>query len=165
MRTIKLNRNKIYLIGVTTIFVFVIINRINFIVGSKFTTGQVIKTKSWSTRTVRDGGTSYTAPIVKFVDQNYEITFQGKTNDYLKPGEFVKVIYKADDQSNAVIFSFIDFLLPSLLYSLIPLLLLSAATFSFIESTDIVEINLKKSIKITITKENTSSKSTEVKKQ
>jgi hypothetical protein len=159
MRTIRLNRNKIYLIGVVTILLFVIINRINFIIGSKFTIGQVIKTKSWSTRNWRGGSSYYTAPVVKFNDQHYEITFQGEGNEDLKPGEFVKVIYKSDDQSNAKIFNFIDFVLPPLLYSLIPFLLLSAATFSFIESTDFVEINLEKLYKLTIRKEKSSRQS------
>lgn len=163
MKTIRLNRTKIYLIGVATILVFVVINRVNFIIGSKFTVGQVIKIKSWSTRNYRGGGSYYTAPIVKFTDHMNEMTFQGETNEDLKPGEFVKVIYKSDDQSDAKIFSFIDFMLPPLLYSLIPLLLLSAATFSFIESTDLVELNIEKMYKLTIRKEKISNNSRELK--
>jgi hypothetical protein len=158
MKTIKLNRNKVYIIGVAAILAFVAINRLNYIIGSKFATGKVINTHKWSTRTWRGGGSNFTAPIIRFRDGDYEITFTGETNDELTPDETVKVIYKADDPTEAEVFDFTGFLLPSLLYSLIPLLLLSAAAFSFIDAKEIVVIHVEKMYKLSFNKEKNSGK-------
>ena len=149
MNGIKLNRNKIYLIGIFIIAVFIAINRYNYISESKFAAGKVTSIRTWYA--IRGG--SYSAPIIRFTADNYIITFQGVTNVELAPGDIVKVIYKKGDETKAEVFSFTGFLLPTLLYSLIPFMLLTAAAYSFLDASDLIVISLKSIYKTTVNKE------------
>jgi hypothetical protein len=155
MKTVKLSRNKIYLIGVTVILLFVIINRANFIYGSKFTTGKVIRIGKLSIQEYGHVGTSMSVPIIQFFNNSNVITIEGEKNADLTIGEEVKVVYKKDNPESAAVFSFGGFLVPGLLYSLIPLLLISAATFSFLDPSDLIVIDVGKFYSINLKKEKT----------
>jgi hypothetical protein len=143
--TIKLNRNKLFLIGVGIVFIYVLLNRVDYIFGSNITTGEIVRIRSWS-----GNRSSYTAPIVKFSTETNEITFQGTTNMDASEGETVDVIYKANDPTNAEIYSFVGFWLSPLIYCILPLILLTAASFSFLTASDMLIFNIGK--KFTVTK-------------
>lgn len=142
---LKLSRNKIFVIGVALILVFITINRVNFIIGSNFTKGTIIKLQ-----TVR-GSKGYTSivPIVRFVDeQKYLYTFRGEREDSdYKIGEKVTVVYKVKDPSDAAVFSFIGFILSPLIYALLPLLFLAAAVYSFIAKNETVTFSIRGIVK------------------
>ncbi len=143
--TVELNRNKLFLIGVGIVFLYLLLNRVDYIFGSNTTKGEVVRIRSWTGRR-----SSYTAPIVKFSTETDNITFQGTTNMDATVGEMVDVIYKVDDPTNAEIYSFIGFWLSPLIYCILPLILLTAAAFSFLTASDILIFTIGK--KFTITK-------------
>lgn len=152
--TIKLNRNKVFLIGLCIIFVFLLLNRIDYIFGSSTTVGRVISVKEWETHNYsvnRFSNGQYFAPVVLFSIDSTEITFQATTNMDLKSGETVDVIYKTIDPANAEVYSFVGFWLSPLLYCTIPLILLIATTFSFLTRTDVFVVNIGKRFTITKT--------------
>lgn len=136
---IKLNRNKLFLIGLGIIFVFLLLNRIDYIFGSATTVGKVIYVKNWTYRSSR-----FTAPMVQFQTETQEITFQGETNMNLKNGETVDVIYKTNNPTNAEVYSFVGFWLSPLLYCILPLIFLVAIIFSFLTDSDVFVVNIGK---------------------
>lgn len=144
--TITLNRNKVFFIGLGIIFVFLLLNRIDYIFGSTTTVGKVVSVKKWKYRSSR-----FTAPMVKFQTETHEITFQGETNMNLQNGETVDVIYKINNPTNAEIYSFVGFWLSPLLYCILPLIFLVAITFSFLTRTDVFVVNIGKQFTITKT--------------
>ncbi|MGZ4034362.1 MAG: hypothetical protein ACXVPU_09430 [Bacteroidia bacterium] len=134
----KLNRNKIFAIGVIIVLLFITVNRLDFIIGSKFTSGKVIKIHKWEGRR-----SQWFAPVIQFSDDKYIYTFEGETNSDLGVGEEVSVVYKLADPLNARVFSFVGFILSPMIYSLIPFALLAAAVYSFIEPYETVTINMQ----------------------
>lgn len=144
---LKLNRNKIFVIGISIILAFLLINRVYFISQSEITTGEVVRNKSWSSNVVSlrpyQGSGSYSAPVIQFKKDSLEISFQGPTNLEIQDGEHVQVIYKISDPTDAELYSFVGFWFSPLLYCIIPLLFLTAATFSFLNSSDIITIDFK----------------------
>jgi hypothetical protein len=144
--TITLNRNKVFFIGLGIIFIFLLLNRIDYIIGSTTTTGKVQYVRHWTSRSSR-----YTAPVIEFQTEDYEIKFQGETNMPLHAGETVNVIYKIKDPTNAEVYSFIGFWLSPLLYCILPLIFLVAITFSFLTHSDVFVVNIGKRFTITKT--------------
>lgn len=128
---IELNRKKIYLLGVAAIVALLFASRLDFIIGSSFTQGEVLDFES---------GRSVKWPIVEFQHNNYIYTFEGVSNDDLEMNEKVKVIFKQDDPSDARVFSFVGFLLPPLLWSILPLVLWTAAVYSFLTKKTIIQV-------------------------
>lgn len=153
MKTIKLNRNKIYFLSVVIILLFVIINRINFIYESNFAEGKVIQMVNRSSYSTLHGVTAYAVPVIKFRDGYSDITFEGERNADITVSETVKVVYKKDDPEKAEVFSFGGFLAPVLIYALLPLLLISAAVFSFLDSKELIVIDYEKFYKLNFKKE------------
>lgn len=133
-----LNRNKIFGIGVAIIALFITINRVDFLIGSSFAEGKVVKVRKWS----GSRGRSYFAPIVSYSVGANSYTFQGETYSELNVGEEVSVVYK-NDLSVAEVFSFVGFVMTPLIYALLPLLILTAAIYSFIEKNETVAFSIK----------------------
>jgi hypothetical protein len=138
--TFQLNRNRIFFTGFGVILLFLLINRLDHMIGTRITTGQVIGERKWHSYSYREGTTNYTAPLVRFSDGTSLFTFEGITNMEVKGGEKLSVIYKIDDPQQAGIYTFTGFWLSPLIYCLIPLLLLGAAVFSFLTASEYVII-------------------------
>ena len=135
----KLNRNKIFGIGFAIIVLFITINRVDFLIGSTFTKGKVIRFKD-----VPFGrGITTKVPIIQFSARQEIHTFQGEINSELKAGEEIEVVYKLDDPLNANVFSFVGFILTPMIYALLPLLIFAAAIFSFLNKNETVTFSMK----------------------
>ncbi len=135
---IKLNRNNIFLIGLFIIFIYLVLNRVDYIIGSNTTEGEVIKTRNHES-------------IIKFQTDSKEITFHGTTIMTLEIGEKVRVIYKVENPKNAKIYRFSGFWFIPILYCLLPLMVLTAAAFSFLAPSNIIIISYEKR-KLNVTK-------------
>ncbi len=140
--TVKLNRITILLIGISIVIIFLFLNRFDYIIGSTTTIGEVKYIKMWTQGTI--SRTHYTAPIISFNYGSKTITFQAETNMDLEKGEKVNVIYKNKNPQNARIYSFIGFWLAPILYSMIPLLFLTALILSFINKSDEILFSFNK---------------------
>ncbi len=103
------------------------------------TKGRVIGLKSWYMSAKRDE--IYSPPMVRFATDSLLITFQGETNLDYEEGEIVPVIYKTTDPANAHINTFLGLWLAPLLYCLLPLMVLTAVLFSFMNERDILVID------------------------
>lgn len=148
---INLTRMQVFYVSLSMMLLGLLIYKLTFIIGSETTTGEVIKVKSWSTRGRYPG--TYTAPVVKFNTDQYEVTFQGETNMDIKYGDKVDVIYKTDEPTDAFIYSFVGFWLVALMYcSIFYFLLIATAIFSYLKKGESLEININKKMKIHKTK-------------
>ncbi len=138
MPLVKLNRSRLFMTGLIIIFFYLVLNRINFTKDTSLTKGVVIGLKGWSRR-----GPAYSPPMVLFRSRSgEEITFHGETNSAYMEGDTVPVIYKNDDPSNAHINTFTGFWLGPLIYSILPLMILTAVVFSFMNERDFLIIDL-----------------------
>jgi hypothetical protein len=136
---IDLNRSKIFFIGLLIIFIYILLNRVDYIISSNTTEGKVIYKKNW----VAGKGGQYYSSTIKFSVDSKEITFMNTTDMSLELGETVSVIYKVNNPENAQVYSFAGFWLMPIPYCLIPLMILTAAVFSFLTSSDIIILSYK----------------------
>ena len=144
--TLRLSRNQLFLAGTGIILFFIVLNRLVYISGSAITTGKVIGIQYGNSRSnyvyssnrYREG--SYSFPVIQFNADSLRITFSGEHNVDLAAGETVSVIYKKKDPSQAKVYSFSGFWMAPLLYGLLPLLILAAVVFSFLEPKDHIQL-------------------------
>ncbi len=127
-------------------FIYLVLNRVDYMIGSETTTGNVIRIKKWYSRG------SYSAPVINFKTELYNVTFQGETNMDVEVGDKVKVIYKTEYPSDAEVFSFVGFWLAPLLYCLVPLMVLAAAVFTFLEKNTSYNIYVGRGMKFSKSK-------------
>lgn len=153
----KLNRIHILLIGVAVVILYLFLNRLDFIWGSNITSGQVIRFEKWNAKLHTDGNLLYTsdglpfkAPLIEFIHEGQEYTFMGESDVEVKLNEQVQVIYKLSDPKDAEIYSFTGFWLTPIIYSLLPLMIVIAAVFSFLKPNDTIGINFFEDKKIRI---------------
>lgn len=133
---IKLNRKQLFLISLGLVTLSILLFRIDYLIGGKFTSGEVIDIKIWTSGSSRYPGT-YSAPIVRFNTDSAVITFQGETNVSASVGEKVSVIYQPNDSEKNLVFSFFGFWFTPILWHIIPyILLIGPAIFSFVKKDD-----------------------------
>ena len=143
--TVNLNRDKIFFIGVAIIILYLFLNRLDFIINSRFTNGQVVDTRYWSSGG-RSGG-SFSAPIIQFELDSFIYKFQGETNTNLENGLQVRVVYKKSDPSNARVYNFFGFWFVPALESALIVMLLGAVVYSFLSEFAIYKVTFGKQIK------------------
>lgn len=144
---ISLNRNKILLIAIAIVFIFLIINRLNKIQKSSFTTGKVKGTEIIKSRRYNSEISRYA--VIEFGFNGDTIQFGGEQNVDYELGEEVKVIYSNDNPEKAKVYSFAGFWLAPLLYCIIPIWLLAALVLSLLSKDDKVIIKIGKNISVT----------------
>ena len=135
--TIKLNRKKILFIGIGIIALYLFINRVEFIMGSEFTTGKVVSFY---------GNRSVSYPVVEFEIVDYIIRFTSEGNMDYYLGDEVPVIYKVNDPVNAEIYSFVGFWLTPIIFMFLPFILLISAVFSFLTKRQYFTVRFGKGI-------------------
>ncbi|HNQ68669.1 MAG TPA: DUF3592 domain-containing protein [Bacteroidales bacterium] len=139
--TISLNRSKILIIAIITVFAFLAINRIDRIRKSTITTGKVsgveIRKSKWNHGEDRSA-------LIQFEYNGDTIHFRGEQNVQYELEEEVRVVFQNDNPNNAKIYSFAGFWLAPLMYCIIPLWLLSALVLSLFDKSDKVIIKLGK---------------------
>lgn len=134
-----LNRNHIFLIGLTTAFAFAFIHILNFRIKSEFTEGKV-------------SGWYGNDPIVYFTLDGKVIQFAGETNLDVDVGDKVSVIYEEANPKNAAVFSFTGFFMPYFMFLIMPLLFYTAFVYSYFGRNDTVTVNFKKDAEKRISK-------------
>lgn len=140
---VKLNRSQIFITGLIVILVYLLLNRVDYIWNSKITKGHIIGTAKWTA----GRSSSFSAPVVRFNVDGLEIIFYGTTNTEMDTGQEVNVIYKISDPQSAEIYDFMGFWFSPLIYCLLPLIILTAAVYSFLTAKDIISIDFNKFFK------------------
>jgi len=149
----KLNRNHVFIIGVGIIILYIFINRYYFIFRSNFVKGEVVSIDNWSPQEKYAGPNS--VPVVQFLVNNHKVIFKGEAGLGYKTGDTLDVIYLKSRITNAYIYSLKGFWIPGALWvGLFPLMLLIAAVYSFIESTDTVFVDFNYILRIKRGKKN-----------
>lgn len=146
---LKLNRNIIFIFVVTIILLFAVINRYDYIFKSKVTTGYVSLARTEGLSGALGLGFSQKIHVIAFSVGKKKYSIESESNAKLKIGQEVKVIYKKDDPNNAYVYNFTGFWLAPLLYSIIPLLFISAALLAFFDKEDCFVITLGKKLSVT----------------
>jgi hypothetical protein len=131
---IKLNRKSILILGYFIIIVFLSLNRINDINKSVITSGKIIGYKEWENKTFPEDVEK--AAVVLFYNGKKENIFIAQRNVDYESGQIVRVIYKKQNVTNAKIFSFTGYWLEPIIICLIPLIIFSALTLTFIKKDD-----------------------------
>lgn len=114
-------------------------NKFYILIRSEHAEGEIVDTHVRRTRGTHGG--LYYHPVVKFTAENYEIIFTGNEDSNYELRDKVDVVYFKSDLTNARIYSLNGFWIPGFIYALIPFFLLSAAVYSFIDSTDEIKVN------------------------
>lgn len=133
-----------FLISLGVVALSVFLFRVNYLIGGKVTTGEVIDLKLWTSGSSRYPGT-YSAPIIRFNTDSCVITFQGETNASASVGEKVTVIYQPNDSEKNLVFSFFGFWFTPILWHTFPyVVFIIPAIFSFIKKDDQIIIALER---------------------
>jgi hypothetical protein len=132
---IFINRNKFFLIGIVIILFFVFLNKIWFLINSESATGHLKRMES--------SGWGIQVPIIEFSAKGYDVEFSATDNMTIEDTHNIKVIYNPDNLTDARVFTFQGFWLTGLIYSIIPLIILAASVFSFIEKDELFVFNLR----------------------
>jgi hypothetical protein len=124
---LNISRNFVLYFGIAVLLFYYGLNKLNFILDSKITSGLV----SYPAL----GVNSNEASIV-FKEQGNSYTFYAPPNVNFKPNEEVKVIFNAANPKLAYVFSFLGFWYEGLLYCLIPLCFWCAFILGFFSHSD-----------------------------
>jgi hypothetical protein len=136
---ISFRRTTVFFFGLIIILLLCYSWRINFYLRGKITSGTVLTTTYSNIRR-----TTYTYPTVKFLVGDDAYTFRADSNLPYDENDKVSVIYNPNDPRQCWIFTFLGFWLTPLIYSILPVVLLTAATFSFWSADDLITIGRKK---------------------
>lgn len=134
--TITLTRQKLFFNGVSILLVYLFISRVNFIMGSEVTTGVVTGKSSSATVTRGIHTVTIVTPRVTFYAGSEKYVFYGEQDMPVMINQEVPVIYKKSNPAKARVYSLTGFWLPPLIWGIIPLMLFSAAIFSFMDPAD-----------------------------
>ncbi len=127
----KLNRHHIFLIGITTGFLFAGIHIFNFMIKSDFTKGVLVSYDGNSPRIQ-----------IKVDGKNY--IFTGLSDISIAPGERIDVIYDTNDPKNASVYTFVGFYMFYFFFLILPMILFTAFIYSWFDSRDYVIVDFKK---------------------
>jgi len=150
--TFKITRKKLVIISISVILLFYLINRLNIIINSDFVDAQVVGEKIQCNQDSTRCET-ITVYIGFTYDNSYYICESEKSEIY-PIGEELTVIIKNKDPHNASSFRFAGFWLNSLLYTLLPIMIISALILAFIKKDAVFIISLGKTNKKHTTKQN-----------
>lgn len=131
---IKLNRNHIFLIGITTCFLFIGINILNYRMNSDFAKGKVI-----TYRTSHNNNA-----VIAFNLNGKEIRFLSEASINKDDKNEVTVIYNKDNPENAAVYTFVGFYMFYFFFAIIPLMLFTAFIYSWFDKYDFVIVNFRK---------------------
>ena len=157
--TFKITRKKLVIISISIILLFYLINRLNIIISSDFADAQVVGEKIQCNQ---DSTRCETITVyIGFTYNNSYYICESEKSEIYPIGEELKVIIKNKDPHNASSFRFAGFWLNSLLYTLLPIMIIAALILTFINKNDVFLINFGKEKKTHITKLKDENKSLE----
>ncbi|MBC7425781.1 MAG: hypothetical protein H7321_04530 [Bacteroidia bacterium] len=82
-------------------------------------------------------------PLIGFYHNSEQYVFSGSANVPLHVGDHVPVVYHPSDPDNALVYNFDGVWLGPLIYSIFPLLILTAVLFSFFKRDDLLAVRFK----------------------
>lgn len=144
IREIKVCRFRAFCIGILIIIFYIGLNRLNILVGSQKTTGQVISYQMHDYE-----GDGLLLSEVKFeLPTGEPFRFTTDKETFLEIGNVLPVLYKKDNPSEAWVYTFVDFWYPAIVWGIFPLILLIAFIYSFLRKDEYLSINLAGNFKI-----------------
>lgn len=136
---ISIRRAPIYIFGIIIILLCCYYSRITFYLKGKTTWGNVIRIAiAYSTPRY-----SYPASVVKFTVDNYDYTFLAETSVNYPKNKVVRVIYDPTNPTEAKALTFLGYWFTPCLYSLLPIVILTSALFSFMSPDQAIKIGFK----------------------
>ena len=135
----KLNNDKVFFIGVGIIFSFMLLNRLQFYIGSKTAIGTVVGYE----RSSGKNGFVYT-PMIQFKADSIQYQVRGIKDMEVSLNDTLELIYRTSDPNGAVINSFPGFWLYPILFCLIPLIFWISFVYSYITAKEFLLIKIGK---------------------
>lgn len=136
---IRLNKIQCFLLGVGIIFLFYFLNRVNLIIGGE-------KVKGTFVFYVEDNDTTegkLVYPVIEFQYRNSVYKFKGREGSSFMLNQNLPVLLKHKDPDKPLLFTVGAFWLYPLFYLILPVLLWSAFSLSYITKNEVVKIKMK----------------------
>lgn len=106
----------------------------NDISKSVITDGIVVGHKEWRNKTFPED--FEIAPVINFYHNSELIVFTAPRNIKLEPGSKVKVIYRKGNPYRAQLYNFYGYWLNAVIFTLLPIIIVSALVFTFVGKSD-----------------------------
>ena len=132
-----LTRLQLVFVCLGAILFFVFLYRAQFVFFGKRANGEVVGGYVWGLAKAAD-------PEIRFFRGNTPVLFKGEQNMRYQQGEIVPVIYLDQPDPDAHLYTFFGFWLKPLICSLVPIIFLVPALFSFFHRGDTFAFSLSK---------------------
>ncbi|MFZ7116069.1 MAG: DUF3592 domain-containing protein [Bacteroidota bacterium] len=135
---LKLNNHKVFFIGMAVIIFYMLLNRLQFYIGSETTKGTV------------EGFTKYKGrypkyyPNIRFEADGVEYVVEGLKDMNVTYHDTVEMIYKPDDPTGAVVNTFYGFWFYPILFCLIPFMFWVSFVYAYITPKESLFIRVGK---------------------
>lgn len=138
---LRLNRITLFLLGLVVIMICYFARQLTFIASAEITEGTVINVTNSDSISLENTALSY--PMVEFNANGNIQLFRAESNMNVTKGDKVKVIYQANEPSDAYIYSFTGFWLRNILWFIIPLVLWAAFSLSYLNRDEGLSLKLR----------------------
>jgi hypothetical protein len=138
---VRLCRKRLFKIGLGILILYIGLNRLNILLGTQKTEGEVIAYQI-------NSSPAFLPEIRYYSPEGQSVRFVGGEGSFFDIGEKVPVIFKINNPSEAWIYTFLSFWYPALIWAIFPLILLIAAVFSFVRKDEVIVMNLFKKFRI-----------------
>ena len=135
---LKLNNHKVFLIGVGLIILFMLLNRLQFYVGSETAKGTIVGFTKYSGRYPKY------YPLISFEVSGIEYRVKGLKDLDVNTGDSVEVIYQPSDPAGAVVNNFQGFWIYPILFCFIPLIFWVSFVYAYITPKESLFISVGK---------------------
>lgn len=135
---IRINRMMCFVAGLFIIALFYFCNRLQFIIGAEKINGHLLAYEK-----VETPQEILVYPVVEFEYKGEAHSFHGRENSSLEFDKEIPLLIRDEDPSAPLIFTLKSFWLYPLFYALLPLVLWSAFSLSYIAKGEYVQIGLK----------------------
>lgn len=135
----QLNSHRVFFIGMGIIFLFLLLNRLQFYFGSKTAIGTVV------TYTKRTKYNTLSYPVIRFEANGIQYRVKGLKDLNVYVNDNVEMIYQPSNPEGAIVNSFYGFWSYPILFCLIPFMLWVSFVYAYIMPRDKLFITLGKS--------------------
>lgn len=135
---LRLTKMQCFFLGVGIIAMFCFLNRMRYIIGSEKITGTFV---FYVEEETPEGKLFY--PIIEYTKKDSVFRFKAAEGTAYKVKEKVPVLLRNGDPNLPLLYTFGAFWLYPLFYWILPLLIWSAFSLSYINKNEVVLINLK----------------------
>jgi hypothetical protein len=136
---IRLNKIQCFLVGIGIIFLFYFLNRAKYIMSSEKIAGTFVFYIEDNDTT--EGKLFY--PIIEFQYKDSVYRFKGREGSSFELNQVIPVLLENKDPSKPLVFTVGSFWLYPLFYLMLPLLIWSAFSLSYVNKNEVVTIALK----------------------